>query len=143
MILQHYKLLVLFKNKIETFWASEAYNWVSMNWAEDTLTILNKQISGESIIKIINIIDKLFYIIMFAFALISVIVNIKNNKNKERNLLLLILDLIFMAYLLIEVQPRYAYTAKVLIFILATDGINIINEKIKKAKNKELMEENK
>lgn len=134
-----YKLLILLKNKIEIFWANEAYTWVSMNWAEKTFTILNKQITGELLIKIINTIDKTFYVIMFVFALISIISNIKNNKNKERNLFIILLDLIAIAYLFIEVQPRYAYTAKVLIFILATDGINIINEKIK---NK-LVEENK
>lgn len=135
-----FKIFGFIKNKIQIFWANEAYDWVLGSAEGNVYNFGNAQISGQFIIKCINIIDKTFYIYIFAFSLLSIICGIKKNNNKEKNLLIIILDITAIIYLLVEVQPRYAYTAKVILFILAADGINNFNNMINYKKIKLLKE---
>lgn len=135
-----FKIFRFIKNKIQIFWGDEAYNWVFDGVEENIYNFGDIQISGKSIIKYVNIIDKTFYIYIFIFALLSIVYSIKKNNNKEKNLLIIILAIISIIYLLVEVQPRYAYTAKVILFILAADGINTFNNIINYKKTKILKE---
>lgn len=124
-IIENYKslnftsLLRFLKNKAKVFWTTDSYFWVFSE-------LQNK---GFSINKFV-IYDSALYAFILISVIFSLIAGIKN-QNEGKNLLIAILLVNFIVYLLIEVQARYSYTAKAIIFILAGDGIlqilNILN----------------
>ena len=132
------EFILLMRDKIKIFWADEDYSWVANNLEEKIYVIGNKEISRDKLISMANRLDKTLYIGMFIFALISIASGIKENKNTNKNLLIILIDLIAVIYLLIEVQPRYSYLAKIFIFILAIEGLNIFDKKIN---NKKMLKE--
>lgn len=130
-IIQNYKSLNLntmlrfFVDKIRNFWTkSEEYFWA----------FADSWVDGKFIDKYV-IYDFSIYTLIFISTLISIFTGIKEKPN-AKILLTLILLVNFAVYLFIEIQGRYSYTVKIIMFILATDGMNQISLIINSCKNK-------
>ena len=68
--------------------------------------------------------------------IIGVIFNRKKIIKDNSFFFVIMIMVTFFVYLLIEIQPRYAYFIHVSIFILSTYGYEIVLNKIKKLLNK-------
>lgn len=111
-------------SKITTFWHNVDYKWVLQ---EGNINIINNDINKSDLFNLVNIYDKILFIIILIFLLIYLINIITKKQIKNKELLLMMLIIInFFIYLIIEVQSRYSYTAKIFIYILAAGGINYI-----------------
>lgn len=116
----------LAESKTAIFWHNIDYRWVLQN---ENINITNIELNKTDLLNSVNIYDKILFIIILLFLLIYLInVIIKKEIKNEEILLMLMIVINFFIYLIIEVQSRYSYTAKIFIYILATGGINhIIN----------------
>lgn len=130
-IIQNYKslnlktMLKFFVGKIRNFWTiSEGYYWA----------FADSWVDGRFIDKYV-LYDLSIYTFIFISTLISIFTGIREKRN-GKTLLVLILLVNFAVYLLIEIQVRYSYTVKIIMFILATDGINQLLLLIKSYKDK-------
>ena len=114
----------LAENKIIAFWQRNNYDWVLQN---ENINLFNKNMSKSELINIVTVYDQLLYGIILALLLIHLIDIIIKRHIKNKELLLILMVIInFFAYLVIEVQPRYSYTIKIFMYILASGGINYI-----------------
>lgn len=126
-------------SKIAIFWHNVDYRWVLQ---EGNNNIINNEIDRSNLFNSVNIYDKILFIITLLFLLIHLINIIIKKQIKNEELLLMIMIVInFFIYLIIEVQSRYSYTAKVFIYILSTGGINYIINMLNYMKNKNLIRE--
>lgn len=137
-IIQNYQnlnlksLVKFFIIKINAFWALDAYYWVFPS-TQGLESIVNNCIAYDSSI----------YCFIILAVIFSSLVELKNNHNNGKFLLFAILLVNFVVYLFIEVQPRYSYTSKIIMFILAGDGIfhmlNFYKKLIAKLKRKDVI----
>ena len=81
---------------------------------------------------------------IFLFIMLCVFILVykeRLNKNNDRRIYLIYLALLanFFVYLLIEVNARYSYIAKILLYILAAGGIDIIYKTLKERKEQKVI----
>ncbi len=116
--------LKLFNNKINIFWHINDYNWVLQN---EKINLFDADINKTALLKTVSRYDVILYIPILLFLLINLINTIvKKKMNKEEILLMIMIIINFLVYLIIEVQPRYSYTIKILLYILSSGGISYI-----------------
>lgn len=134
--------LIFFKKKINNFWTNDSYGWVSATVGEEKEIISGISMSSETIIQIVKIVDGMGYLVIFFLALVSMAKARKENDvHSPKNFFLILLLLHFLVYLVIETQTRYAYLARILLFILAMDGMKTWKEDQISQKMKNWMKE--
>lgn len=118
--------LIFIKNKINHFWSNEDY-YLSFNNIKININVL----------KVIINYDKAIYIFILSCCLVLLFTN--KNLDTYYKIFILIILANFFVYLMIEIQPRYSYTVKIILFILATKGWDIIKNKFILRKQKDLI----
>lgn len=111
--------LDFFGKKINNFWTQDSYQWFSKTMEET-----DQQENGFSrlFVSSVKFVDGMGYLFVFFFALIPM-EKARKQGGTTRDFFIYLLFIHFFVYLVIEVQPRYAYLARILLFILATDGL--------------------
>lgn len=138
--------------KINNFWTQDSYQWFYEEMEEEDVEIPEEEIQEiveqtvldeieevenveewieeeketalpAFIVEIVKIIDGMGYLFVFFFALIAM-EKARKEERTTKDFFIYLLLLHFLVYLVIEVQPRYAYLARILLFILAMDGLN-------------------
>ncbi len=109
------KLVALFFDKIKIFWGN---NDASFFWA------LTKNISNKGKYYSLKHPTQLLYFVFWFFAFIAVVFNLRNKKVDEIISLPVIVVLAFwLVYLFIEIQTRYRYEIYPMILILSSIGV--------------------
>lgn len=128
------KLAKLFINKIRTFWLNTTLSWSLIHLYEKSILIFGYSINISSIIPIFENINSYIMFGLYIFLILGVYKYV-NKKDYNKNILLIITQVFvtFGVYLLIEVQPRYAYHIQISVAVLASLGIS---ELIKFIENK-------
>lgn len=136
------KMTRLMACKVNRLWLQTGLSAKNDMYLEKTFNIFGTQIKFTDVQNLVLGFNNILYIVtLFAFML-GVIFN-KKKVGKSNSLFFLILIVVtFCVFLLIEIQPRYAYFIQVSIFILSTYGydylLDKVNEIIKKHKKKRL-----
>lgn len=130
------KMTKLMSCKTINFWLQsniEAKNEMYMN---KKINIMGETINFVDIVNAILKFNSYLYIITFLMCIVGVIFNRKKIIESEAMFFVILMIVTFFVYLLIEIQPRYAYFIHVTIFILSTYGydymLNSINKILKK-----------
>ena len=130
--LDFYQYINFIETKEREFWNVVPYYWVFNKYENENIVLFGKTIPFLEFRKIIELYDKfIFSIGVICFTIYTLFQNKKHSK--KINLIYLMILSNFFIYLFIEVNGRYSYLAKALIFILAAGGIDYV---IKKQKNK-------
>ncbi|MEG2275697.1 MAG: hypothetical protein RSC09_04290 [Clostridia bacterium] len=128
--------VVFMKNKISNLWTGDDYSWAFNKVSYKYIKFKNMHITVEDLINIFEKFDRLIYISILILNVVSVISSFKR-KNNNKIILYLIVIANFLVYLMIEVQPRYSYFPKIIMFIIANDGYYILKDYVaKKLKSK-------
>lgn len=120
------RILSLMIKKVNNYWNDFEYFW-SIGYLSDTgINIFNKKLNYDEVYKFIYSYDQ----IIWMFILIMFVLSIKKCNNKSMLLYIIVIGN-FIIYLFIEVQGRYAFYSRVIIFILASKGIKYLLQKYK------------
>lgn len=120
---QPMKLLSMMQDKVNTMWWSDGITWSFSDDFMNNLPTLVEQIR--------RINREIWYFTMLLLVL-SVGAYCKLGKRKTSNLIIpFIIFATFVVYLLIEVQPRYAYMVQIAVFIMAAGGLDFGESKLK------------
>ena len=117
--------------KVNHFWLQSDISSKNEMYSNKTYNILGLQIKFTDIEKIVISFNSTLYIITFLMCIIGVIYNRKKIIDDNAYFFVIMMIVTFFVYLLIEIQPRYAYFIHISIFILSTYGYEIVLNKIK------------
>ena len=126
------KLLNLFLKKSNIFWNTSTLSWTFNDYDDKTITILGNTYSINDIVSFMNDYNQKCMFIIYILLIIGLF-NYSKKKNKNMKILILI-NQVFVTlgvYLLIEVQPRYAYFIQITTVILMGIGIEYICDNLK------------
>jgi len=129
-----------FEVKEREFWQKIPYYWVFYELENENVEVFGNLHPMEEVTYFIRIYDNT----IFLFIMLCVFILIykeRLNKNNDRRIYLIYLALLanFFVYLLIEVNARYSYIAKILLYILAAGGIDIIYKTLKERKEQKVI----
>ena len=111
------RLFELVKNKINIFWWERGIGW-SLGYLKTDYPQLYQYAEA---------LDGAMFLWIFLLAGIGGIsLSIKKKLKSEILIFLILIFATFIIYLVIEVQPRYAYLVQIPIFILAAGGIDAV-----------------
>lgn len=111
------RIFKLFFIKTNIFWNEFEDYW--------TLGYLNQEKFYDNIMNFITKYDRVLWLFMITLSIFGSY----KNKNDEVRLYSIFISIIFLVYLLIEVQGRYAFPYRMFIFVLASLGLKKINKK--------------
>ena len=121
----------LFVNKINKFWNSCALHW-SFGYAKSGLYLFGKEFQINDFVRFLEKVNVFAMNIIYVTSIYGVFANIRKKVCDYRFLYLANMVFVtFGVYLLIEVQPRYAYNIQPAVFILAALGISTAAKWIK------------
>ena len=124
--------------KINKFWLQTSLSSKNDMYASKTYHILGFDIKFTDIENIVVSFNTILYIITLFMCIIGVIFN-RKKIIKDNSLFFVIMMMVtFGVYLLIEIQPRYAYFIHVSVFILSVYGYDLVLDKIKNIFRKKL-----
>ena len=130
------KMAKLMSCKTTNFWLQSDLKAKNEMYMNKKINIMNQKINFTDIENIILKFNEYLYIITFLMCIIGVIFNRKKVIESEAVFFVILMIVTFFVYLLIEIQPRYAYFIHVSIFVLSTYGydymLNLIDKKLKK-----------
>jgi len=136
------QLLRLFKNKIAFFWGKPDLSWSFSYCAADGLPFLNRTISVTKWLPILTHMSTYLFLLLYILVLVGCLWYVKRTAYNSK--ILLLVNQVFVTfgvYLLIEVQPRYAYHIQISVAILAALGIQALSRfllrKVKAARQPE------
>ena len=116
------RLVDLFMDKIETMW----WNNSGISWSFT-------EVRYETIQDILGKINNSEFYWIFILSVLGMPEWVKKAEKDKRKLLIpFVVFAAFGVYLLIEVQPRYAYLQQIAVFILGAGGIKKISEIVKR-----------
>lgn len=121
--------------KVDRFWLSSGLENEMGSFNDKEFKILGITIKFSKIKDLAIVMNKGINIIILSLFLLGIIINRKKIKDEVLFLLIMIL-ITFGVYLFIEIQPRYLYFIHVAIFILATLGLNYVQDLLLKLKKK-------
>lgn len=130
------KMAKLMTCKVNHFWLQSDISSKNEMYSNKTYNIFGMQIRFTDIEKIVISFNTTLYIITFLMCIIGVIFNRKKIVKDKAYFFVIMMIVTFFVYLLIEIQPRYAYFIHVSIFILSTYGYEIVLNKVKDLLNK-------
>ena len=114
----------LFEKKIDIFWGYSALGWVFSPFLSEGLPLLGDAERTQNVVTILHGVNRWFQFASYVYALIGTVGLIRRDKLRLPALMLLnILFVTFGVYLLIEVQPRYAFFAQAVCMVLAAPGV--------------------
>lgn len=117
--------------KVNKFWLQTSLSSKNDMYTDKTYHVLGFDIKFTDIENIVVSFNAILYIITLFMCMIGVIFN-RKKIIKDNSLFFVIMMMVtFGVYLLIEIQPRYAYFIQVSVFILSTYGYDFILDKIK------------
>ena len=123
------KLLVC---KIDKFWLQNDIESKNSIYTEKEFNILGNHIKFKSIEKLVVGFNNLLYLLTIFTCILGIIYNYKKIITSNSFFFVILMMVTFGVYLLIEIQPRYAYFIQVSIFILSTYGYEVLLNKIKR-----------
>ncbi|HIU40009.1 MAG TPA: glycosyltransferase family 39 protein [Candidatus Aphodocola excrementigallinarum] len=130
------KMAKLMTCKVNHFWLQSDISSKNEMYSNKAYNVLGMQIKFTDVEKVVISFNTILYIITFLMCIIGVIFNRKKIIKDNSFFFVIMIMVTFFVYLLIEIQPRYAYFIHVSIFILSTYGYEIVLNKIKKLLNK-------
>lgn len=120
------QLKELFINKINVFWNSCVLHW-SFSYIKSGLYLFGKEFQIKEFVVLLEKATVFAMNIIYAASIYGVFANIRKKVCDYRFLYFMNMVFItFGVYLLIEVQPRYAYNIQPAVFILAALGISAV-----------------
>ena len=133
------KLGKLFIKKSNYFWNVTTLDWSLFEFYNKDITILNKKYKVESLATKLNSLNEKNLFIMYILLILGVY-NYLKKKDHDKKIILLI-NLVFVTfgvYLLIEIQPRYAYFIHITCAILMGLGLEWTKNIIKNIRSSKL-----
>ena len=125
------KMTQLMTCKIDNFWLQSDISVKHNMYITKKINILGMKINFMDIEKIFITFNKLLYLLTLFTCLTGVIYNRKKIIKSSAFFFVILMMVTFGVYLLIEIQPRYAYFIQVSIFILSTYGYDMLLNKVK------------
>ena len=117
--------------KIDRFWLQSDLNMETAQYNDKTFSLFGNDIKMGNILDMIISVNGYIYMFVFLMFLLGIFVNRKRLSN-EALFLLIMCVVTFFVFLLIEIQPRYAYFIHISIFILASLGVKFVYDFIGK-----------
>ena len=117
--------------KIDRFWLQSDLNLETGQYSNRTFNLFGYNIKMASILDKVISVNGYIYMFVFVMFLTGIFINRKRLSN-ESLFLLIMCVVTFFVFLLIEIQPRYAYFIHISIFILASMGVKFILDFISK-----------
>lgn len=108
--------------KIDHFWLQSDLNMETGQYNDRTFNLLGYNIRMGSILDKVISVNGYIYMFVFSMFFLGIFINRKRLSN-EALFLLIMCVVTFFVFLLIEIQPRYAYFIHISIFILASLGV--------------------
>ncbi len=117
--------------KIDRFWLQSDLGMETEQYQDRSFNVFGYDIKMSSILDKVISVNGYIYIFVFTMFLVGIFINRKRLSN-ESLFLLIMCVVTFFVFLLIEIQPRYAYFIHISIFILSSLGIKFIYDFISK-----------
>ena len=116
--------------KINKFWLQTEISSKNEMYNDKTYNIFGINIKFKDLENIVVKFNSVLYIITLLMCIVGVVFNRKKVIKDNSFFFVILMMVTFFVYLLIEIQPRYAYFIHVSIFILSTYGYDYILSKI-------------
>lgn len=116
--------------KINKFWLQTEISSKNEMYNDKTYNIFGINIKFKDLENIVVKFNSALYIITLLMCIVGVVFNRKKVIKDNSFFFVILMMVTFFVYLLIEIQPRYAYFIHVSIFILSTYGYDYILSKI-------------
>lgn len=116
--------------KINKFWLQTEISSKNEMYNDKTYNIFGINIKFKDLENIVVKFNSILYIITLLMCIVGVVFNRKKVIKDNSFFFVILMMVTFFVYLLIEIQPRYAYFIHVSIFILSTYGYDYILSKI-------------
>jgi hypothetical protein len=117
--------------KIDRFWLQSDLNLETGQYNDKTINVFGFDFRmGDLLDKVISV-NGYIYMFIFSMFLLGIFINRKRLSN-EALFFIIMCVVTFFVFLLIEIQPRYAYFIHISIFILASMGVKFIFDFISK-----------
>ena len=116
--------------KINKFWLQTEISSKNEMYNDKTYNIFGINIKFKDLENIVVKFNSVLYIITLLMCIVGVVFNRKKVIKDNSFFFVILMMVTFFVYLLIEIQPRYAYFIHVSIFILLTYGYDYILSKI-------------
>lgn len=124
--------------KVNKFWLQTSLSSKNDMYTDKTYHVLGFDIKFTDIENIVVSFNTILYIITLFMCMIGVFFNRKKIIKDNSFFFVIMMMVTFGVYLLIEIQPRYAYFIHVSIFILSAYGYDFVLDKIKDKFKKKL-----
>lgn len=116
--------------KINKFWLQTEISSKNEMYNDKTYNIFGINIKFKDLENIVVKFNSILYITTLLMCIVGVVFNRKKVIKDNSFFFVILMMVTFFVYLLIEIQPRYAYFIHVSIFILSTYGYDYILSKI-------------
>lgn len=116
--------------KINKFWLQTEISSKNEMYNDKTYNIFGINIKFKDLENIVVKFNSVLYIITLLMCILGLVFNRKKVIKDNSFFFVILMIVTFFVYLLIEIQPRYAYFIHVSIFILSTYGYNYVLSKI-------------
>ena len=120
----------LFLCKANRFWLQSELAAKNDMYKDKVFNILGLDIKFSLMENIVGGFNSCLYLVTLLMALIGLIIKRKDIAKSNSLLFVILMTVTFGVYLLIEIQPRYAYFIHITIFILSSYGYQYMFEKI-------------
>lgn len=122
------KLANLFLKKIQNMWCENALDWSYKHILESNrvITLFYNPVRFSDIDAVLKDLNELFIYASMILSLLGMLAWRKSQMDDGLLIPVAILAASFVIYLLIEVQPRYAYMQQPFLFILSGAGLDIL-----------------
>ncbi len=124
--------------KVNKFWLQTSLSSKNDMYTDKTYHVLGFDIKFTDIENIVVSFNTILYIITLFMCMIGVFFNRKKIIKDNSFFFVIMMMVTFGVYLLIEIQPRYAYFIHVSVFILSAYGYDFVLDKIKNKFTKKL-----
>lgn len=116
--------------KINKFWLQTEISSKNEMYNDKTYNIFGINIKFKDLENIVVKFNSVLYIITLLMCILGLVFNRKKVIKDNSFFFVILMMVTFFVYLLIEIQPRYAYFIHVSIFILSTYGYDYVLSKI-------------
>ena len=119
--------------KIDRFWLSSGLDAESGSFSDKVFKVGSFSIQFSTLEGIAIDVNSYIYLTVFIMFFVGLFVNRKSLSNESLFFLIMIV-VTFFVFLLIEIQPRYAYFVHISLFILASLGFDFVIDKLSNVK---------
>lgn len=128
------EILGLFKDKAIVFWTGTGLYWSINYLSDENVNIFGRECNGIIVSRLLLNYNSQIYTVAFWLSVLGAAALLlrRNYKNNKVTLFGIITLVYFGVYLLIEIQNRYTYLPRVILFVLVGIGVETLVEFIKK-----------